>query len=63
MPKLTVWLRSKSRREEGQDLVEYAMLFSLIAIIVLVAVTFFGEEVSQTLSNIGTIVQGWTAGG
>lgn len=63
MPKLTAWLRNKSRREGGQDLVEYAMLFSLIALIVIIAVTFFGEGLSQTLADIGTIVQGWTAGG
>ena len=63
MLKLTVRLPEDCRREEGQDLVEYAMLFALIAIVVIVAVAFFGDEMSQTIAQIGTIVQGWTVSG
>lgn len=63
MLKFTVWLRNNSRHEAGQDLVEYAMLFALIALIVIVAVTFFGDEMSQAIARIGTIIQGCAAAG
>ncbi|MBS1253226.1 MAG: hypothetical protein MAG451_02275 [Anaerolineales bacterium] len=40
-------------REEGQDLAEYALLIALIAIAVIGAVTFLGEEISTIFSSIG----------
>lgn len=42
------------RREEGQDLAEYALLIALIAIAVIAAVTFLGNQISTVLSNIGS---------
>lgn len=52
----------RSGREKGQDLAEYAMLISLIALIVVVAVTFFGTQLSQTIGDIGAMIQTWVAG-
>jgi Flp pilus assembly pilin Flp len=46
-------------KEEGQDLTEYALLVALIAIIVVVAVLFFGTNVSTFFSRIGATVQSW----
>lgn len=38
--------------ESGQDLVEYAMLLALIALIVVGAVTLLGENVKKTFDDI-----------
>ena len=45
--------------EKGQDLTEYALLVALIAIVVLIAVVFFGTEVSSFFSEIAAKVQTW----
>ncbi|MFQ5968395.1 MAG: Flp family type IVb pilin [Acidimicrobiia bacterium] len=41
------------REETGATMVEYALLVVLIAIVALVAVSFAGEQVSNTFSEIG----------
>lgn len=40
------------RREEGQGLVEYALLVLFIALIVLVALTVFGQTISSLYSQV-----------
>jgi pilus assembly protein Flp/PilA len=45
--------------EKGQDLTEYALLVALIAIIVVLAVLFFGENVSSFFSLLGSTVKSW----
>jgi pilus assembly protein Flp/PilA len=40
--------------EEGQGLVEYALILVLIAIVVIAALTFLGKKVNDTFQNIGT---------
>jgi len=45
--------------KKGQDLTEYALLVALIAIIVVLAVLFFGQEVSNFFSTLGLTVQSW----
>ncbi len=45
-------LASLVRRDEGQDLLEYALLIALIAIVCVAAVQFAGQQVSQTFNNI-----------
>jgi pilus assembly protein Flp/PilA len=46
-------LRAFGRQEEGQDLLEYALLVALIAIVAVTAVTFAGTQVSTIFTNIG----------
>ena len=41
-------------REEGQTLVEYALIIAFIAVIVLVAVTFLGSQISSLFTSIGS---------
>ena len=41
------------RDEDGQGLVEYALILALIAIIAIVALIFLGGQVSSILSNVG----------
>ncbi len=43
------------RREKGQGLVEYALLVLLIALIVLIALTVFGQTVSGLYSQVVSI--------
>jgi pilus assembly protein Flp/PilA len=40
------------RDDEGQDLVEYAMLLGLIALVCVGAVTLLGTSVQTTLDNL-----------
>jgi pilus assembly protein Flp/PilA len=41
-------------REEGQGLVEYAVIIMLVAIVVIGVVTLFGFRVSTLYSNINS---------
>ena len=45
--------------KKGQDLTEYALLVALIAIIVVLAVLFFGNNVSSFFSLLGDTVSSW----
>jgi len=45
--------------KKGQDLTEYALLVALIAIIVVLAVLFFGTNVSTFFSLLGDTVSSW----
>jgi len=40
------------RREDGQGMVEYALILALIAIVVLVVLTVVGGQVNNVFSNI-----------
>jgi pilus assembly protein Flp/PilA len=51
-------LRNIWNEEEGQDLAEYALLILLIALIVIAAVRFLGQAVSNVYSNIGANLSG-----
>ncbi len=43
-------------REDGQGLVEYALILVLIAIVAIIALIFIGGQVSSVLSNVGSSV-------
>ena len=45
-------LRGLVRNEEGQDLLEYALLIALIALVCVCAVALAGTKVSQVFTNI-----------
>jgi pilus assembly protein Flp/PilA len=45
-------LRSLVRRDEGQDLLEYALLVALIALVCVVAITTAGENVNTIFERI-----------
>ncbi len=47
-------LKQLVRNEEGQDLLEYALLVALIALVAIVAVTAAGGSVSTIFSTIAT---------
>ncbi len=48
------YLKNFLNDEEGQDMVEYALLLAFIAIIAVVAVTTLGSNVNSKFTSIGT---------
>jgi pilus assembly protein Flp/PilA len=56
---LQTLLSKLQKNQRGQDLTEYALLVALIAIIVFVAVAFFGTQVSTFFQTLGNTVSGW----
>ena len=64
LEKLTIWA-SKSfarieglRSEEGQALVEYALILALIAVVSIAALTALGVNVATQLQNIANAIGG-----
>jgi pilus assembly protein Flp/PilA len=45
-------LTRKHKDEEGQGMVEYALILVLIAIVVIVILTVLGKQVNNVFSNI-----------
>jgi len=48
------YVSSKVKNEEGQGMVEYALLVGLIAIVVIVGATALGGNISDQFTAIGT---------
>ncbi len=49
------------KSEKGQDLAEYALLIGLIALIVVVAVTLLGTNISTVFQAIADTISGWAS--
>jgi pilus assembly protein Flp/PilA len=47
-------LRSTAAREDGQALVEYALILALIALVAIAALTLTGTNISSLLNTIAT---------
>jgi len=58
MSNLMNLVKSFGRNEEGQDLLEYALLVALIALIAIVAVTAAGNSVSTIFTAIAGALSG-----
>ncbi len=52
MDRLKFYVKSLVRDEEGQDLLEYALLVALIALVAVLAVTAAGGSVKTIFQNI-----------
>jgi pilus assembly protein Flp/PilA len=52
MDRFVAIVKSLGRRDEGQDLLEYALLVALIAIVAVGAVTAAGVQVDAIFNNI-----------
>jgi pilus assembly protein Flp/PilA len=48
------YVKSFVREDEGQDLLEYALLVALIALVAVGAVTLAGESVNEIFSEVAT---------
>ena len=57
---LRLWTAFQSRmtNEEGASMVEYALLVALIAIVVIVSITFLAGEINETYSDVGNSLEG-----
>ncbi len=56
---LRLWTAYQSRfiqDEKGASMVEYALLVALIAVVVIAAALFLGEEISDKFSEVGATV-------
>jgi pilus assembly protein Flp/PilA len=53
-----LWLRAFGRNEEGQDLLEYALLVGLIALVAVVAVTAAGRSINGIFGAIAGALAG-----
>jgi pilus assembly protein Flp/PilA len=53
---LAVWARARTTGDRGANLVEYAMLVALIAVVCLTAVAYFGGETETRFSHTGSAV-------
>ena len=58
MERFVELVKRVNRHEEGQDLVEYAMLLGLIALICVAAVTLLGQNVQAIFNSIAAAVGG-----
>ena len=47
-------LRAKDEDQEGQGMVEYALILVLIAVVVIVILTVVGNQVKNVFSNISS---------
>ena len=50
-------LRAFARHDEGQDLIEYALLVALIALVAVLAVTRAGTAVNGIFTNIAAALE------
>ena len=58
---IKTWFLSK-RSEQGQDLAEYALLIGLNALIVIVAITLLGNNISTIFDAIANNISTWNIG-
>lgn len=51
-----IWLTRLTQKEEGQALVEYALILALVAVVVIAAIIFLGGGVHNTLQNVANTI-------
>ena len=56
MNRIATFVRTLARREEGQDLLEYALLVALIALGAVAAVTLAGDQVEAVFNEIANAI-------
>ena len=54
MKNLITRMRALTRDDSGQDLLEYALLVALIALVAVAAVTTSGQAVNTIFTNVAT---------
>lgn len=60
IPKLSAMVQSLIMQEEGQDLVEYALVVALIAFGAITAMSTLATNINTVFSNIGTTLTSTT---
>ncbi|MDY6867180.1 MAG: Flp family type IVb pilin [Chloroflexota bacterium] len=59
--RISMWFRSVESKEEGQGLIEYALIVLLIALGVLVVLGLVGGQVQDVFQQIADALSGATA--
>ena len=49
---VVAWIGQLRRREEGQDMIEYALLAALISIVAIVMILAIGPYIQNTFSDV-----------
>jgi pilus assembly protein Flp/PilA len=50
---IMAYARSLTKREEGQALVEYALILALVSVVAIAALTLIGTNVDAILDEVG----------
>lgn len=50
---LLTYIRARVGRQEGQALVEYALILSLIAVLLVGALTFMHDQIAGLFTSVG----------
>jgi len=58
---LSIKIKAVLNREEGQDLIEYALIVALIAFAATVGMGSLASGINQAFSNIGSKVASYTS--
>jgi len=53
-----LWLKNLLRRQEGQDLTEYALIIGLIVVVCIAAVAVLGDAIEATLNAVAAALAG-----
>ena len=59
---LATWLKAHTKSERGAAMVEYALLATLISMLVMLSVEFVGTNVSTTFSVVADAIYGQDPG-
>ena len=51
-------LRTRVQEEGGATAVEYALMIALIAAVIIIAVTFIGDQANSKFNSVGTAIKG-----
>jgi pilus assembly protein Flp/PilA len=56
--RMSVWLQTRLRKEEGATAVEYALMVALIAVVIIGAVTLLGNNASTSFDTTAQAIGG-----
>ena len=52
MLEMITWLQARARREEGQALVEYALILGLVSVVTIALLSALGNDIGSVLSKV-----------
>ena len=55
---MMTYIRSAAHREEGQGLVEYALILALVSVVSIAALTALGTSISTLLQGVADTLDG-----
>ena len=52
MLEIITWLQARARREEGQALVEYALILGLVSVVTIALLSALGNDIGSVLNKV-----------